>query len=129
MAQERIGTGRRKTSVASVRVRSGSGVITVNGRKFEDYFPLPLQRDSVLAPLKKFSDPQKFDLIVRLKGGGVEAQVIAARLGLARALLQDDASLKGGLKAVGFLTRDSRKKERKKYGLRGARKRCQFSKR
>ncbi len=129
MAEEKIGTGRRKTSVASVRVRSGSGVVTVNGRKFEDYFPLPLQRDSVLAPLKKFSDPEKFDLIVRLKGGGVEAQVIAARLGLARALLQDDASLKGGLKAVGFLTRDSRKKERKKYGLRGARKRSQFSKR
>ncbi len=129
MAQEKIGTGRRKTSVASVRVRSGSGVITVNGRKFEDYFPLPLQRDTVLSPLKKFSNPEKFDLIVRLKGGGVEAQVIAARLGLARALLQDDASLKSGLKAVGFLTRDSRKKERKKYGLRGARKRCQFSKR
>lgn len=129
MAEEKVGTGRRKTSVASVRVRPGSGNITVNGRKFEEYFTLPLQRDTVLAPLKKFSNPDKYDLVVRLKGGGVEAQVIAARLGLARALLKDDASLKGSLKSVGFLTRDSRKKERKKYGLRGARKRSQFSKR
>ena len=129
MAEERIGTGRRKTAVASVRVRPGAGVVVVNGRKFEDYFPLALQRATVLAPLKKFSETDKFDLMVTLKGGGIEAQVIAARLGLARALLSQDTSLKGGLKAVGYLTRDSRKKERKKYGLRGARKRCQFSKR
>ncbi|MBS0615947.1 MAG: 30S ribosomal protein S9 [Verrucomicrobia bacterium] len=129
MAEEKIGTGRRKTSVASVRVRPGSGVVTVNGRKFEDYFTLPLQRDTVLAPMKKFSNPEKFDLIVRVKGGGVEAQVIAARLGIARALLKGDVSLRGSLKAIGFLTRDSRKKERKKYGLRKARKRSQFSKR
>jgi small subunit ribosomal protein S9 len=127
--QEKVGTGRRKTAVASVRLRPGKGVVLINGRKFEDYFPLAIQRDSILSPIKKFSNPDRYDMVIRVKGGGVEAQVIATRLGLARALLQEDTARKSELKAVGYLTRDPRKKERKKYGLRGARKRCQFSKR
>jgi len=127
--QEKIGTGRRKTAVASVRLRPGKGKVLVNGRKFEHHFPLTIQRDTVLSPLKKFSNPEQFDMVVRVKGGGVEAQVIATRLGIARALLKQDESRKGDLKAAGYLTRDSRKKERKKYGFRKARKRCQFSKR
>lgn len=127
--QETIGTGRRKTAVSSVRLRPGKGVILVNNRKFEEYFPLSIQRDTILSPLKKVSSTEKYDLLVRVKGGGVEAQVIATRLGIARALLQEDMGHKGNLKAAGYLTRDPRKKERKKYGLRKARKRSQFSKR
>lgn len=127
--QEKVATGRRKTAVASVRLRPGKGVVLINGRKFEDYFPLPIQRDMILSPLKRFSNPDRYDMVIRVKGGGVEAQVIATRLGLARALLQEDESRKSDLKSVGYLTRDPRKKERKKYGLRKARKRSQFSKR
>lgn len=127
--QEKVATGRRKTAVASVRLRSGKGIVLINGRKFEDYFPLAIQRDAILSPLKKFTSLDHYDMVIRVKGGGVEAQVIATRLGLARALLQEDSSRKSELKAVGYLTRDPRKKERKKYGLRGARKRSQFSKR
>ncbi len=127
--KEKIGTGRRKTAVASVRLRPGKGNVLVNNRKFDEYFPLPIQRDAILAPLKKVSNPEKYDMLARVKGGGVEAQVIAMRLGIARALLQEDDAHKSALKAVGYLTRDPRKKERKKYGLRKARKRSQFSKR
>jgi small subunit ribosomal protein S9 len=127
--EEKVATGRRKTAVASVRLRPGKGVVKVNGRKFEDYFPLTLQRDTILAPLKKLTSPDRYDMVIRLKGGGVEAQVIAVRLGIARALLKEDETRRPDLKAVGYLTRDPRKKERKKYGLRGARKRPQFSKR
>ena len=127
--QEKVGTGRRKTAVASVRLRPGKGDVLVNGRKFDEYFPLSIQRDTILAPITKVSNPVKYDLVIRVKGGGVEAQVIATRLGIARALLQEDDSRKSNLKAVGYLTRDPRKKERKKYGLRKARKRPQFSKR
>lgn len=129
MAKEFIGTGRRKTAVSSVRLRPGSGKVKVNNRNFEIYFPLEIQRDAILAPFKKVSDAKKYDLIVRVKGGGTEAQVIATRLGVSRALLAEDDTRKTELKPVGFLTRDSRKKERKKYGLRKARKRSQFSKR
>ena len=130
MAQEEtIATGRRKTAVASVRLRPGKGQVTINGRKFEDYFPLAIQRDTILAPLKKFSTPERYDMVIRLKGGGVEAQVIATRLGIARAILKEDEARRPDLKAIGYLTRDPRKKERKKYGLRKARKRSQFSKR
>ncbi len=128
-AQEKVATGRRKTAVASVRLRPGKGNIKINGRKFEEYFPLEIQRESVISPLKKCSNPEKYDMVIRVKGGGVEAQVIATRLGLARALLLEDETRKTDLKALGYLTRDARKKERKKYGLRGARKRSQFSKR
>lgn len=129
MIKESIGTGRRKTAVASVRLRKGNGIIDVNGRMLEEYFPLQIQRDSVLAPLLRLSDPKKYDLIIRVKGGGVESQAIAARLGLSRALVEEDESARGELKALGFLTRDPRKKERKKYGRAKARKRFQFSKR
>ena len=127
--KEQIGTGRRKTAVSSVRLRKGTGVILVNNRKFEEYFPLIIQRDTILAPVKRTSNLDKYDMVIRVKGGGVEAQVIATRLGISRALLIEDDSRKGSLKAVGYLTRDPRRKERKKYGLRKARKRSQFSKR
>jgi small subunit ribosomal protein S9 len=129
MPQEKIGTGRRKTSVASVRLRPGTGKIDVNGRKFEDYFPLQLQRRTILAPIEKFTSSDRYDLLIRVKGGGIEAQMIATRLGISRALVQEDEGRRHELKTMGYLTRDSRKKERKKYGLAGARKRFQFSKR
>ncbi len=130
MAQEEtIGVGRRKTAVSSVRMRKGTGIVDVNGRSFEEYFPLPLQRDLILAPIEKFSNVQKVDLVIRVKGGGLEAQAVATRLGISRALVQESEEIRGDLKALGFLTRDPRKKERKKYGRKGARKRFQFSKR
>lgn len=127
--EETIGIGRRKTSVSSVRLRRGTGIIDVNGRGFEEYFPLQLQRDLILAPLSKFSDPSKVDLVIRVKGGGLEAQAIATRLGISRALVINDEGVRAELNQLGFLTRDSRKKERKKYGHKKARKRFQFSKR
>lgn len=126
---ETLGVGRRKTSVSSVRLRKGSGVIDINGRSLEEYFPLALQRDLVLSPLKKFSDPANYDLVIRVKGGGKEAQVIATRLGISRALVKGDEGIRGELKDLGYLTRDPRKRERKKYGRAGARRRFQFSKR
>lgn len=129
MLKETIGIGRRKTSVSSVRLRRGTGVIDVNGRPFEEYFPLPLQRDEILAPLKKFGQIDKSDLIIRVKGGGIEGQVIATRLGISRALVQENEEIRGELKDLGYLTRDPRRRERKKYGRAGARKRFQFSKR
>ena len=129
MDKETIGIGRRKTAVSSVRMRRGNGKIDVNGRKLEEYFPLALQRDLILSPLKKFSDPTQFDLIIRVKGGGLEGQAIATRLGISRALVSDNEDFRGGLKDLGYLTRDPRKRERKKYGRAGARKRFQFSKR
>ena len=127
--EETIGIGRRKTAVSSVRFRRGSGKIDVNGRKFEQHFPLKLQRDLILAPIQKFSNVENVDLIIRVKGGGLEAQATATRLGISRALVQEDENLRPNLKELGYLTRDPRKKERKKYGLKGARKRFQFSKR
>lgn len=127
--QERVATGRRKTAVSSVRLRSGTGQIDINGKKFDEYFPVQLQRQTVLAPFQKLGGNNRFDLIIRVKGGGIEGQAIATRLGIARALLSEDESLHHAFKEQGFLTRDSRKKERKKYGLAGARKRFQFSKR
>jgi small subunit ribosomal protein S9 len=130
MQDEKIGIGRRKTAVASVRLRTGTGKITVNGRKFEDYYVTELQRTTILAPFKTCSTPaEKYDIVVRVKGGGPEGQTIAARLGLARALVIEDETRRLGLKGEGYLTRDSRKRERKKYGRAGARKRFQFSKR
>jgi small subunit ribosomal protein S9 len=129
MMKETIGIGRRKTAVSSVRVKRGTGIIDVNGRTFEEHFPTQLQRDLILAPLSKFADPKNVDLIIRVKGGGIESQAIATRLGISRALVQDDEEIRGDLKALGFLTRDPRKKERKKYGRKKARKRFQFSKR
>ena len=128
--QEQIGIGRRKTAVSSVRLRIGTGKIDVNGKTLEGYFPLSLQRDTILSPFKTCHlSKDKYDIIVRVKGGGIEGQVIATRLGIARAILGEDETRKSDLKAPGYLTRDSRKRERKKYGLAGARKRFQFSKR
>lgn len=127
--QETLGTGRRKTSVASVRLRPGKGHVDVNGKKFEEYFPLELQRAAILSPITKVSSPEKYDIVIRVKGGGIQGQMIAARLGIARALVQEDQERRHDLKVLGYLTRDPRKRERKKYGLAGARKRFQFSKR
>jgi small subunit ribosomal protein S9 len=128
--EEFIGIGRRKTSVSSVRLRpNGTGKIDVNGRKLEEYFPSEIQRDTILSPLKKFNLTERFDIVIRLKGGGIQGQMIATRLGISRALLEQDETRRPDLKDLGYLTRDSRKRERKKYGLAGARKRFQFSKR
>ena len=123
------GTGRRKTSVARVDLLPGAGKITVNGRKFEDYFPIENHRTVAARALAATNTSDKFDVMVNVKGGGPSGQAGAVRMGLARALLVTDADLRPVLKAEGLLTRDSRMKERKKYGQPGARKRFQFSKR
>jgi len=127
--QEFLGTGRRKTAVARVRIAAGAGKITVNGRAFEVYFPTDTLRGVVTAPLTRTETATKYDVNVNVKGGGPQGQAGAVRHGIARALLEVDANLRPVLKADGFLTRDSRMKERKKYGQPGARKRFQFSKR
>ncbi len=127
--EEHVKAGRRKTAVASVRLRSGSGKIDINNKKFEDYFPVDHQRNTALEPLAKIEATGKYDLIIRVKGGGLEGQATAVRLGLARALVDQNEDLRGEFKEAGYLTRDSRKRERKKYGRAGARKRFQFSKR
>ncbi|MCB1114148.1 MAG: 30S ribosomal protein S9 [Chlamydiia bacterium] len=129
MKDEIVETGRRKTAVASVRVREGSGKVEVNGKPFEKYFPLELQREAIMAPFASTGGFQHQDLIIRVKGGGLEGQAIAIRLGIARALVAGDSERRHELKAKGYLTRDPRKRERKKYGRAGARKRFQFSKR
>lgn len=129
MVEETLATGRRKTAVASIRLRIGTGQVDINGRSLEEYFPLEIQRKTSFAPLEKMGGVGRYDILIRVNGGGIEAQTIAIRLGLARALVKEDDSLRHDLKAQGFLTRDSRKKERKKYGRAGARKRFQFSKR
>jgi small subunit ribosomal protein S9 len=126
---EYLGTGRRKTAIARVRLASGTGKITVNGRQFESYFPLETLRVTAAQPLAVTGTAEKFNVRVNVTGGGPNGQAGAVRHGIARALLQFDANLRGALKAEGLLTRDSRMKERKKYGQPGARKRFQFSKR
>jgi small subunit ribosomal protein S9 len=126
---EFLGTGRRKTSIARVRLASGSGKITINGRAFDNYFPTDTQRNVVTQPLTITGTADKFDVRVNVIGGGPNGQAGAVRHGIARALLQADANLRAPLKAEGLLTRDPRMKERKKYGQPGARKRFQFSKR
>ena len=126
---EFLGTGRRKTSVARVRLSSGSGKVTVNGRAFENYFPTDSLRMVVQQPLTVTGTADKFDVRANVTGGGPAGQAGAVRHGIARALLLADAALRPSLKAEGLLTRDPRMKERKKYGQPGARKRFQFSKR
>jgi small subunit ribosomal protein S9 len=126
---EFLGTGRRKTSVARVRLATGNGKITVNGRPFDNYFPMETLRATVSQPLTVTGTAEKLDVRVNVAGGGPNGQAGAVRHGIARALLQFDANLRPQLKAEGLLTRDSRMKERKKYGQPGARKRFQFSKR
>lgn len=123
------GTGRRKTAVARVFLRPGKGEISVNGREFDDYFPVLAQRDLALKPLQIVDAAEQWDLYVTVRGGGLSGQADAVRHGVARALLDADPELRGALKQAGMLTRDARKKERKKYGQRGARARFQFSKR
>lgn len=127
--EETVATGRRKTAVASVRVRAGSGNVNINGRALNEYFPLELQRKTIFSPFEAMGGHSRYDLVIRVKGGGIEAQAIAIRLGIARAIVENDENMRHDLKVQGFLTRDPRKKERKKYGRAGARKRFQFSKR
>jgi small subunit ribosomal protein S9 len=128
-APEFLGTGRRKTSVARVRLASGNGKITVNGRPFETYFPIETLRAAATQPLTATGTAEKLDVKVNVCGGGPTGQASAVQHGIARALLQFDMNLRGTLKAEGLLTRDPRMKERKKYGQPGARKRFQYSKR
>ncbi len=123
------GTGRRKTSVARVILRPGSGQAKVNGRAWEIYFPSDALRVAARQPLQTLELGSQFDLLIRVSGGGIASQSGAVRMGIARALLDYNADLRSRLRAEGFLTRDSRMKERKKYGQKGARKRFQFSKR
>ncbi len=127
--EEIVATGRRKRAVASVRLRPGTGKIDVNGRKFEEYFPLKIQQMTILSPLTMIQEENNYDILIRAKGGGTEGQAYAARLGIARALVQGKETLRPDFKSQGFLTRDPRKKERKKYGHKKARKSFQFSKR
>jgi small subunit ribosomal protein S9 len=124
-----LGTGRRKTAVARVRLIPGSGKITVNGRPFENYFVTEMLRTVALRPLTLTETASRFDVLVNLTGGGPNGQAGALRHGLARALIRADANLRASLKADGLLTRDPRMRERKKYGQPGARKRFQYSKR
>jgi small subunit ribosomal protein S9 len=126
---EFLGTGRRKTAIARVRLATGSGKITVNGRAFDSYFPLETLRSTVSGPLTITGTSDKLDVKVNVTGGGPNGQAGAVRHGISRALLQFDAAFRPALKAEGFLTRDPRARERKKYGQPGARKRFQFSKR
>jgi len=128
-APEFLGTGRRKTSVARVRLTAGTGKITINGRAFENYFPMDTLRGVATQPLTLAGAADKFDVRVSLSGGGPNGQAGAMRHGIARALLAVDANLRTTLRAGGLLTRDPRMKERKKYGQPGARKRFQYSKR
>ncbi len=123
------GTGRRKKSVARVRVYAGTGKITINNRDIDDYFGLETLKLVVRQPLALTGLTEKFDIVCTVTGGGVTGQAGAIRHGLSRALLQYDENLRSELKKAGFLTRDPRMKERKKYGLKGARRAPQFSKR
>jgi len=123
------GTGRRKTAVARVRLVPGTGNITINNRTFEDFFPNKTSRLIVLQPMELTSTTGRFDVICRANGGGVTGQAGAVRLGIARALIKANPELRPTLKRAGFLTRDPRMVERKKYGLHKARKAPQYSKR
>ncbi|MCH9612447.1 MAG: 30S ribosomal protein S9 [Chlamydiia bacterium] len=125
--EETVAVGRRKTSVASVRLRKGNGKVTVNGKPFETYFPHPTDQKTALSPLSHYEG--ECDLVVSIKGGGLKGQAGALRHAIARALVAKVEELRGPLKEAGYLTRDPRMKERKKYGQPGARKKFQFSKR
>jgi small subunit ribosomal protein S9 len=124
-----LGTGRRKKAVARIFLRPGKGDIKVNNRPFENYFPTESTRAVVRQALAAAESADKFDVLILASGGGVAGQAAAVRLGLARALVEFNAELRGRLKKLGYLTRDPRAHERKKYGQKGARKRFQFSKR
>jgi small subunit ribosomal protein S9 len=126
---QHLGTGRRKSSVARIFLRSGKGEITVNHRPFDNYFPTESTRAMVRQPLLATETLDKFDILILTDGGGVAGPAGAARMGIARALVEFNAELRSRLKKLGYLTRDPRAHERKKYGQKGARKRFQFSKR
>jgi small subunit ribosomal protein S9 len=128
-ATRTLGTGRRKEAVARVRLMEGTGRFELNGRSLEDYFPSRSARMVVTAPLRVAGREKDFDVIAHLDGGGVSGQAGALRQGIARALIEIDPELRGALKHEGFLTRDAREKERRKYGLKKARKAPQYSKR
>jgi small subunit ribosomal protein S9 len=123
------GTGRRKSAIARVFLRPGSGKFTVNGKEFEQYFVTPAQRAAAKQPLGIADINETFDILTTVKGGGVNGQADAVKLGIARALMEFNVELRKTLKSGGMVTRDSRGKERKKYGQKGARARFQFSKR
>ena len=128
-AVQYYGTGRRKTSTARVFLRPGSGSLTINRRAFEDFFPTESLRTQIRTPLVLTETADKFDILATVAGGGVSGQAGAVRLGISRALVEYNLELRKKLKDEGLLTRDARAKERKKYGMAGARKRFQFSKR
>ncbi len=123
------GTGKRKTAIARVFLKPGSGKVTINRRSPEEYFPTPARQALVREPLETVDGVDKYDLMITVKGGGLTGQAAAVRHGIARALENSDGELRAALKERGLLRRDARKKERKKYGQRGARARFQFSKR
>ena len=128
-AVQYYGTGRRKTSTARVFLRPGSGAISINRRSFEMFFPTESLRTQIRRPLVLTETADKFDILATVAGGGVSGQAGAVRLGISRALVEYNLELRKKLKEEGLLTRDARAKERKKYGMAGARKRFQFSKR
>ena len=125
----KLSTGRRKEAVARVRLVPGSGVFEVNGRPLDDYFPTRVHRMVAVSALRLVGKEKDFDVTVSIRGGGVSGQAGAVRLGVARALIELDPELRAQLKAEGYLTRDAREKERRKYGLKKARKAPQYSKR
>ena len=127
--ERRITVGRRKTAIARVKLADGSGKVTVNGRTFENYFPLETHRQEVLKPLVATESLGRYDVSVKVEGGGANGQAQAIKLGIARSLVSVDEDLRGALRTQGLLTRDPRMVERKKYGQKKARKRFQFSKR
>ena len=126
---QHLGTGRRKKAIARVFLRPGNGNITVNGKPYDQYFTTETARAVVRQPLLTTETAERFDILILTNGGGFQGQADAARLGVARALVEFNSELRGRLKSAGFLTRDPRTHERKKYGQKGARKRFQFSKR
>lgn len=129
LTQAKLITGRRKEAVARVRLTPGTGEFTVNERPLDEYFPTRVHRMVAVSPLKLLGREKDYDVVVTIKGGGVSGQAGAVRLGLARALIDLDPELRPQLKAEGYLSRDAREKERRKYGLKKARKAPQYSKR
>ena len=127
--QPKTTVGRRKNAIARVRLIDGSGKITVNKREFENYFPLEIQRDEIMKPFKVTDTMGRYDVMIRVNGGGAVGQAGAVRLGIARSLVAIDEDARTSLRGAGLLTRDPRMVERKKYGQKKARKRFQFSKR
>lgn len=125
----KLTTGRRKEAVARVRLIPGTGEFLINGRSLDEYFPTRVHRMVAQSPLRSIERDKEFDVVASITGGGVNGQAGALRLGIARALLELDPELRGQLKAEGFLRRDAREKERRKYGLKKARKAPQYSKR